>query len=275
MEKTKTVTTEVKVSKITLQVGGKTVELTVDEAKKLRDSLNNLFQDKIIYEKYPYLETYPVPLPAYPTGPYPSGPGDYPLPQTWCCNENNWTLKTPQVEAITVSNSVKSIVTFLILTLCLGCQTRKQSKTDSSVILSVKVPDSPKNVPVKLIREFNSLEYHKAQKALSFIEKLIPDLTYTNLPTLFWMDSKVFDGLTITPRVGPKYILIDKEFQFNEQDFKRNNFNYFKFGAILAHEVIGHGERGLNEPEVKKLVDDRLLNILFFNPSAIEKTDIP
>lgn len=179
---------------------------------------------------------------------------------------------------MTVNNSVRNIVILLTFSLLsLGCSTLKpseegKSKEDSSVTLFVSIPDAKDRVPVKLIREFNSLEYHKAQKALQFISKLVPDLTYTNLPTLFWMDSKVFDGLTITPRVGPKYVLIDNYFQFKEQDFKRNNFNYFKFGAILAHEVIGHGERGLNESEVKKLVDDRLLNILFFNPTIIEKT---
>lgn len=93
MEKTKTVTTEVKVSKITLQIGSKVIELTVEEAKRLKDSLNSLFQDKVIYERYPYLEIDPVPFPSYPA--YPTGPGDYPMPQTWCHGSDNWTLKTP------------------------------------------------------------------------------------------------------------------------------------------------------------------------------------
>lgn len=42
MEKDKVIK-EVKVSKIVLEIGDKTVELTVEEAKKLRDSLNSLF----------------------------------------------------------------------------------------------------------------------------------------------------------------------------------------------------------------------------------------
>lgn len=81
---------EVKGSKITLEIGDKTLELTVEEAKKLQDSLNNLFQDRIVYEKYPYLK---IPLPSYPA--HPTGPGDYPLPVIWCQAGagDTWTLK--------------------------------------------------------------------------------------------------------------------------------------------------------------------------------------
>lgn len=42
MEKDKAVK-EVKVSKIVLKIGDKSIELTLDEAKKLKDSLNELF----------------------------------------------------------------------------------------------------------------------------------------------------------------------------------------------------------------------------------------
>lgn len=95
MEKTEK---EVKVSKITIDIGGKVIELTVAETKKLKDSLDELFRGNTIYiEKYPYLEnpSFPLPsYPAYPTSPYPTGPGDYPLPNTWCgVGDGTWTLK--------------------------------------------------------------------------------------------------------------------------------------------------------------------------------------
>lgn len=166
---------------------------------------------------------------------------------------------------------MKSVI-ILLLVFLTGCFSLKDKRVNSKV--SVVLADTSERVSVNVLREFNNSEYVKAKKALKFLNTLFPDLFYANLPALFWMESKVFDGLTVTPRIGPKYILIDTDFQFDESKFKSNNYNYFKLAAILGHEVIGHAERGLDEKTTRELIDKRIIDILHNYPELIEKAKI-
>lgn len=165
---------------------------------------------------------------------------------------------------------MKSVI-ILLLVFLTGCFSLKDKRVSSKV--SVVLADTSERVSANVLREFNDSEYVKAKKALKFLNTLFPDLLYTNLPALFWMKSEIFDGLTITPRIGPKYILIDTDFQFDEEKLK-SNYNYFKFAAILGHEVIGHAERGLDEKDTRELVDKRIIDILHNYPELIEKVKI-
>jgi hypothetical protein len=70
------------------------------------------------------------------------------------------------------------------------------------------------------------------------------------------MESKEFDGLTILGK--HKFILISSDFQFKGE----NVVDYFKLAAIIGHEQ-SHCEQGLNEKEVRELVDNRI--ILFYS----------
>lgn len=166
---------------------------------------------------------------------------------------------------------MKSVI-ILLLVFLTGCSSLKSRQKGLSV--SVLLADTSERVSVNVLREFNDNEYVKAKKALKFLNTLFPDLFYTNLPALFWMESEVFDGLTITPRIGPKYVLIDTDFQFDESKFNSNNYNYFKLAAILGHEVIGHAERGLDEKATRELIDKRIIDILYNYTELIEKAKI-
>lgn len=76
---------EVKVTKLEIQIGSKTIELSVEDARKLQDALNDIFKQAannitvIDYQKY--------------TQPYPH--------ITWCSdqktNDNNIPNSTPKI----------------------------------------------------------------------------------------------------------------------------------------------------------------------------------
>lgn len=62
--------------------------MTLEECKQLKDSLNELFENRNIWiDRRPDIIEYPL-NPMFPTG-----PGDFPFPQTWCCAGDTWTLK--------------------------------------------------------------------------------------------------------------------------------------------------------------------------------------
>jgi len=77
---------EIKVTKLTIELGNKTIELSVEDARKLHDALNDIFQ-KEVNQYIPYSPSYPI----YPTQPF----------ITWCdtktygnkivCNDNTIT----------------------------------------------------------------------------------------------------------------------------------------------------------------------------------------
>lgn len=43
---------EIKITNVVLQIGGKTIELSVEDAKKLRDALSDLFQKEVVREEH-------------------------------------------------------------------------------------------------------------------------------------------------------------------------------------------------------------------------------
>jgi len=55
---------EVKVSKIVLEINGKSIELSLEEAKELSEILNGIFKEKVV-EKYSYVPYYPYSYPPY------------------------------------------------------------------------------------------------------------------------------------------------------------------------------------------------------------------
>ena len=153
---------------------------------------------------------------------------------------------------------MKNLLSIFCAGLFLGCQS-------PGIILRVKLADSAKPSKVKVLGEFSPKDYEEARKSLELIEFLLPDLVFTNNPTIFWMDSKEFDGLTVGKK--EKFILIDKYFKFKEGKVP-DNVDYFKFSVVYAHEKV-HEERNLNEAETQALTDNRLLNILFTEPNRI------
>lgn len=60
------------IKKIELDLDGKRVSLTLEQAKKLKDTLNELFGEKIVKEKeyIPYPQPYPQPYPVEPYRPW-------------------------------------------------------------------------------------------------------------------------------------------------------------------------------------------------------------
>ena len=154
---------------------------------------------------------------------------------------------------------MKALFLTLWVGLFLGCQS-------PGVILRVKVTDSDKPSKVKVLGEFTPKDYQEAQKSLELIKFLLPDLVFTNTPTIFWMDSKEFDGLTVGKK--EKFILIDKYFRLPQNKAPSNN-DYFKLGSITSHEMQ-HFERNLNEKDTQALTDNRLLHILFTEPDRIQ-----
>ena len=154
---------------------------------------------------------------------------------------------------------MKALFLTLWAGLFLGCQS-------PGAVLRVNLVDSNKPSYVKVLGEFTPKDYQDAQKSLELIKFLLPDLVFTNTPTIFWMDSKEFDGLTVGKK--EKFILIDKYFKFKEGKVP-SNVDYFKFSVVYAHE-LGHFERNLNEKDTQALTDNRLLHILFTEPDRIQ-----
>ena len=58
------------IKKIELDLGGKTISLTPEQAKNLKDALDDLFGKEIVriieHDSYPLPVPYPVPYPVYP-----------------------------------------------------------------------------------------------------------------------------------------------------------------------------------------------------------------
>lgn len=162
----------------------------------------------------------------------------------------------------------------IFLLLC-SCQTQKSTNYSKvKILVATKDGTGLELVEVKKLGEFNNLDYKHVKKALRLSEHLFSDLVFSNSPPakLYWMDSPVFDGLTITPKSitnagGSKYILIDKTFQITRESPGR--WEYFKLAAILNHE-FGHRERNMTEIEVKKYIDARFIQIMFFEPHRVE-----
>ena len=75
----------VKIDRIILKVSGKEIELSVDEAKQLKDILGEMFgKDNTVV--IPTLVPYPYIQPYYPDRLYPSY-SDYPI-ITWSCTSS-------------------------------------------------------------------------------------------------------------------------------------------------------------------------------------------
>jgi hypothetical protein len=84
---------EVKVTKITMEVGGKTITLSVDDAKKVRDALNEIFgtpTDIKVLEKEIIRDHYP---PYYPCITWEKKDYDIPEPMQIYYNKFDNTLK--------------------------------------------------------------------------------------------------------------------------------------------------------------------------------------
>ena len=153
---------------------------------------------------------------------------------------------------------MKALFLTLWAGLFLGCQS-------PGAVLRVNLVDSNKPSYVKVLGEFTPKDYQDAQKSLELIKFLLPDLVFTNTPTIFWMDSKEFDGLTVGKK--EKFILIDKYFKFPVNRAIKNE-DYFKFSVVFSHEMT-HFERNLNENDTQALTDRRLLRIFFAEPDKI------
>lgn len=88
------------IEKLTLRLGGKQIELTVEEAKKLHAALNEMFERKVIVEErhvhndYPrWTWGYPWTTITYTPTTIPNSTPDPKLPYTvWCSSENQGTM---------------------------------------------------------------------------------------------------------------------------------------------------------------------------------------
>lgn len=59
-------TNEVKISKISIEIGKKTIELSIEEAKELKSALDGIFEKAIEVKVVEKIETIPYPYPVYP-----------------------------------------------------------------------------------------------------------------------------------------------------------------------------------------------------------------
>ena len=76
---------KVSIEKVSLVIGGKTIELTLEQAKELKGLLNDTFPDQPLT---PFPLPYPVPQPYLVPQPYPIRPRRY---NRW---EPTWTDRT-------------------------------------------------------------------------------------------------------------------------------------------------------------------------------------
>ena len=86
---------EVSIKKVVLSIGKKEIELTVEEARQLKDSLDQVFGEKVIKETvierrvdWQWIWPQPIYTPLVPTNPlYPDPP--YRTTQIWCGTDTN------------------------------------------------------------------------------------------------------------------------------------------------------------------------------------------
>ncbi len=74
---------KIEISKVTLNINGLSLELTLDQARELKEVLGDLFKNESPPLTYPIqpiiIETYPVPRP-------------WEQWQTWCSTQGNYTI---------------------------------------------------------------------------------------------------------------------------------------------------------------------------------------